>query len=210
MDRVTSRRGAPRRIRDALSASGGGSSVRELTELTGLHENAVRRTLALLAAQGEVRVERLRSGTRGRPLLRYRLVGAADAPFRAVLPLLLELIDATPDAAFAVGFARGSAASAGDGAREAIVSSLVTLGFAPVERDGAGAPGVSLDLTSCPFADAVTDSPGGRQVCHLHHGLVAGIATTTGGALEEFTINDPRVLPCRVRFRELAGAGAPA
>jgi predicted ArsR family transcriptional regulator len=209
MDRVTSRRGAPRRIREALSASGGGSSVRELSEFTGLHENAVRRTLALLAAQGEVRSERLRSGTRGRPLLRYRLVGAADAPFRAILPLLLELIDASPDTAFATGFARGSAAT-GDGAREAIVSSLVTLGFAPVERDGAGAPGVALDLTSCPFADAVTDSPDGRQVCHLHHGFVAGVATATGGALEEFTINDPRVLPCRVRFRELAGAGAPA
>jgi predicted ArsR family transcriptional regulator len=83
----------------------------------------------------------------------------------------------------------------------------VTLGFAPVERVGDG-QGVTLELTSCPFADAVTSAANGRQICHLHHGLVAGIAAATGGALEEFAINDPRVLPCRVRFRELATGAA--
>ena len=211
MDRVSARRGAPQRIREALAASGGGaSSVPELTEVTGLHENAVRRTLALLAAQGAVRVERMRSGARGRPLLRYRLVGPVDAPFRAVLPLLLELVDASADTAYATGFAHGSAPSAGAGTREAIVSSLVTLGFAPVERTDTVAPEVTLDLTCCPFGDAVTGAPNGRKICHLHHGLVAGIATATGGTLEEFAISDPRVLPSRIRFRERTGAGAPA
>ena len=131
------RRDASRRIRDALAASSGGRSVRELTELTRLHENAVRRTLALLVVQGDVRVERQRSGARGRPLLRYRLVGAADEPFKAVLPMLLELLDssgASAGAAYAGGFARGNAATPRSGTREAVVSSLVTLGFAPVEQ----------------------------------------------------------------------------
>jgi predicted ArsR family transcriptional regulator len=211
MDRVRPRRDAPQRIREALLTSGGGSSVRELTEHTRLHENAVRRTLALLVAQGDVLVERRRSGARGRPRLRYRLVGAADEPFKAVLPIVLELLDssaASTDAAYARGFAHGSAAPPRSGTREAIVSSLVTLGFAPVERVAGDVPGVTFELTRCPFRDAVTDSPNGRQICHLHHGLVAGIATATGGALDEFAINDPRAVPCRVRFRELAGEPA--
>jgi predicted ArsR family transcriptional regulator len=212
MDHMRPRRDAPQRIRDALLASDGGCSVRELTELTQLHENAVRRTLALLVAQGDVSVDRPRSGARGRPLLRYRLVGRADEPFKAVLPMLLGLLDpsaTSSDAAYAEGFAHGGAASPEDNTREAIVSSLVTLGFAPVERPR-DAPGVTFELTSCPFRDAVTDSPNGRQICHLHHGLVAGIATATGGALDEFAIQDPRLAPCRVRIRELATAGEPA
>jgi predicted ArsR family transcriptional regulator len=185
--------------------------VRELADLTGLHENAVRRTLSTLAERGDVRVERERSGARGRPLLRYRLVGAPDEPFRALLPMLLDLLDtptASSGAAYASGFARGSAAPPQGDAREAIVASLVNLGFAPVERPLAEEAGIALDLTECPFRDAVTGSSNGRQVCHLHHGLVAGIAAATGGELDEFVINDPRVVPCRVRFRELAAGGA--
>jgi predicted ArsR family transcriptional regulator len=161
--------------------------------------------------QGDVRVERQRSGARGRPLLRYRLVGAADEPFKAVLPMLLELLDssgASAGAAYAGGFAPGNAATPRSGTREAVVSSLVTLGFAPVEQAPGDTPGVTLELTSCPFRDIVTGSPNGRQICHLHHGLIAGIAAATGGALDEFAINDPPAVPCRVRFRELA-AGEP-
>jgi predicted ArsR family transcriptional regulator len=207
VDRVRPRRDAPQRIREALATSRRGRTVRELTEHTQLHENAVRRTLALLAGQGVVRVERERSGARGRPLLRYRLVGAPEEPFKAVLPLLLELVDVPAASAYAGGFAHGSATRPREDTRGAILASLVTLGFAPVERAGGEHPGVTLELTSCPFSDAVTGSANGRQICHLHHGLVAGIAAATGGALEEFAINDPRVLPCRVRFRELAVAG---
>ena len=212
MDRMRPHRDAPRRVREKLATSAGGRSVRELAGLTCLHENAVRRTLALLVAAGEVCVERERSGARGRPLLRYRLVGAADEPFKTVLPMLLDLLDTSASsirAAYAGGFARGCAASPRGGTREAIVSSLVNLGFAPAEKRSAG-PDVALDLTSCPFRDAVTDSPNGRQICHLHHGLVAGIAAASGGVLDEFVINDPRVMPCRVRFRELTPAGKQA
>jgi hypothetical protein len=68
----------------------------------------------------------------------------------------------------------------------------------------------AIDLTCCPLGDAVAGSLDSRRISHLHHAVVAGIATATGGTLEEFAIGDPRVLPCRVRFREPAGAGAPA
>jgi predicted ArsR family transcriptional regulator len=211
MDHVRQRRDAPLRIREALTTATSGRSVSELADLTELHENAVRRTLSALVGRGEVRVERERSGARGRPLLRYRLVGAADEPFRAVLPMLLDLLDpsAIPaGAGYASGFARGSAAPPEGDTREAIVSSLVNLGFAPVEQPAAEGTGVALDLTECPFRDAVTGSRNGRQICHLHHGLVAGIAAATGGELEEFVINDPRVVPCRIRFRELVAGAA--
>jgi predicted ArsR family transcriptional regulator len=211
MDRVRRRRDAPLRIREALVTAAGGCSVRELAELTGLHENAVRRTLATLIERGEVRVERERSGARGRPLLRYRLVAAADEPFRTLLPMLLDLLDTPADSAataYASGFARGSAAPPQRDAREAILASLVNLGFAPVEQPAAEAASIALELTECPFRDAVTGSHNGRQICHLHHGLVAGIAAATGGELEEFVINDPRVVPCRIRFRQLEAAGS--
>jgi predicted ArsR family transcriptional regulator len=212
MDRVRARRDAPQRVREALTTSIGGRSVRELTELTKLHENAVRRTHALLVAQGDVRIERQPSAARGRPLLRYRLVGAADEPFKVVLPMLLGLLDisaASSAAAYARGFAHGSAASPPGGTREALVSSLVNLGFAPVEETAGVGKGVALELTRCPFSDAVTGSLNGRQICHLHHGLVAGIAAATGGVLDEFVINDPRAVPCRVLFHELADSGRP-
>jgi predicted ArsR family transcriptional regulator len=209
MDRVTARRDAPRRIRLALGNATGGCSVRELTNATSLHENAVRRTLARLIAEGEVRVERQPPRARGRPLLRYRLVGSIDEPFKAVLPMLLDLLGASrasADAAYATGFEHGSstAAPGSGGAREALVSSLVNLGFTPVEHPATGTGPTTIDLTSCPFRDAVTSSANGHQICHLHHGLLAGIATANAGALDGFTINDPRVTPCRVRFHELA------
>jgi predicted ArsR family transcriptional regulator len=208
VDRVRPRRDAQQRVREALAASTGGRSVRELTDLTHFHENAVRRTLAMLVARGDVRVERQRSGARGRPLLRYRLVGAPDEPFKTILPMLLELLDpgrSSARAAYDSGFAHGTATSAPGDTREAIVSSLVNLGFAPVEQV-TGTPVIELELTSCPFRDVVTGSPNGRQICHLHHGLIAGVAAATGGALAEFVINDPRVVPCRVLFREEAAA----
>jgi predicted ArsR family transcriptional regulator len=205
MDHVNRRRNAPQRVREALASSPAGRSVRELTSVTHFHENAVRRTLSLLVARGEVLAEPQRAGTRGRPALRYRLVGGTAEAFKTVLPMLVELLDPSPAAAYACGFAHGRASTAPGDTREAVVSSLVTLGFAPLER-ARGRPAVELELTGCPFRDAVVDSPGGRQICHLHHGLVAGIAAATGGELRTFAINDPRLEPCRVVVDERAAA----
>jgi predicted ArsR family transcriptional regulator len=207
MTPATMRRDAPLRIREALAGTAGGRSVRELADATLLHENAVRRTLATLVADGAVSVERRRSRARGRPLLIYRLVGSADEPFKAILPMLLELLGSSPPSAgtaYATGFAHGAStpAPSSPGTREALVASLVNYGFAPVERTAKPSAPAILDLTRCPFRDAVTGSANGRQICHLHHGLLAGIAAASGGELEEFAINDPRHVPCRARFRE--------
>jgi predicted ArsR family transcriptional regulator len=209
------RRDAPQRIRQAFARAAGGLSVRELARATDLHENAVRRSLARLVAEGAISIERQPSHARGRPLLRYRLVGPVDEPFKELVPLLLGLLDSGGDsaeAAYAAGRAHGeSTRAAGPGAaREAVPASLATLGFAPVERPSGHSGSVTLDLTRCPFADSVTTSVNGRTICHLHHGLLAGVARANGGALEEFVINDPRILPCRVAFRPVAAEEAAA
>ena len=206
---MTARRDAPRRLRLALASASGACSVRELTAATSLHENAVRRTLTALISVGDVSVEPRPAHSRGRPVLQYRLVGPADEPFRAVLPMVLDLLDqsrSAPDTAYATGFEHGKSAPmpGSGGAREALVSSLVSFGFSPVERPGANAGQTTLDLMACPFRETVTGTANGRQICHLHHGLLAGITAANSGELDEFVINDPRVTPCRVRFHELA------
>ena len=90
------------------------------------------------------------------------------------------------------------------GVREALVSSLVSFGFSPVELPTAGQAADDSRPHGCPFRETVTGTANGRQICHLHHGLLAGIAAANSGELDEFVINDPRVTPCRVRFHELA------
>lgn len=205
-----SRRDAPQRIRRALASAAGGLTVRELADVTELHENAVRRTLAKLVAEGSVVSERHRAQARGRPVIRYRVVGAREEPFKGLVPLLLELLDAgdgSARAAYAAGRAQGEVVGArSDGAASELVSaSLARLGFAPVERPS-GRPGVvTLDLTRCPFADSVNGAANGRTICHLHHGFLAGVAHASRGTLEEFVVNDPHVTPCRVSLRA-AGA----
>ena len=192
------------RVRRALADAASALSARELVAATGLHENAVRRILKSFVTSGHVSIERETPRARGRPSLRYQLVGAADAPFRRLVPMLLDLLGQSGGAedAYAAGRRHGESEAGGRpaGARDAVVDSLVTLGFAPEAR--AAGPGRHvLDLTRCPFTDAVTSSPNGRRICHLHHGLLAGIAAATGGEVDEFVINDPRVVPCRVGFR---------
>jgi predicted ArsR family transcriptional regulator len=206
MARVSAKRNGRARLQQALAAASGGLLVSELVASTKLHENAVRRTLSTLVAEGSVVVERQPSRVRGRPRLRYRLVGAADAPFRQLVPMLLDLLDASgasAGSAFEIGRAHAETAPvrATGNTREAVIESLVRLGFAPVEQPS-GKPGVAaLALTRCPFSDAVTASVEGRMICQLHHGLLAGVASAGGGAIDEFVINDPRVAPCRVAFR---------
>jgi predicted ArsR family transcriptional regulator len=197
------RRDAPQRIRRALAANPAGLSVRELADVSGLHENAVRRTLAKLVAEGAVVVERQQAQSRGRPLLRYRVVGSREEPFKGLVPLLLELVaagDGSAEAAYAVGRAHGASAGARvhGSARERVAASLARLGFAPVERPSGHAGRVTFDLMRCPFADSVNGPANGRTICHLHHGYLAGVAHASRARLEEFVIGDPRATPCRV------------
>lgn len=180
--------------------------MRELVSATGLHENALRRTLRRLAAGGSVHVESEHRSSRGRPVLRYRWAGSADEPFRRFLPLLLELVDRAPasDAdAYEVGRAHGAAIpdAARGSAPAAVARALVALGFDPRRQGATASGGARFVLNRCPFREAVTAGPAGRRICALHHGLLAGVAEAGGGELESFTVNDPRVLSCELSVR---------
>jgi predicted ArsR family transcriptional regulator len=191
------------RIEQALRRSEHGLTMRGLVAATGLHENAVRRTVARLVQRGIVHAQPDRRPSRGRPTLRYRHAGGPEEPFQRFLPLLLRLIDqaaVSQQDAYNIGRAQGlsavgeSRASAG----EAVTRSLASLGFAPLERGSTEAGAAVLALSRCPFSDAVTSPAAGRRVCDLHHGLVAGIAEAHGGEVASFTVNDPRNAACEV------------
>lgn len=203
-DRST--RSSAMRIDAALARTADGMTMRDLVSATGLHENALRRTLARLAAAGSVHVEAERRSTRGRPELRYRRAGTADEPFRRFLPLLLELIDrarASDIDAYEIGRAHGRdlPITADGSAPDAVAGVLVTLGFAPRRLGPSAEGGTRFALTRCPFSEAVTTATSGGRICALHHGLLAGVAHARGGELESFTVNDPRARPCEVAVR---------
>jgi predicted ArsR family transcriptional regulator len=187
-------------------------SVRELVELTGLHENAVRRNLGALVRRGEVHVEPSgipRRG-RGRPTLRYRAVATPETPYRRVLPLVLALLDRTEtgrEQAYELGRSEGLRSMSSDDPREAVVSSLSELGFAPVEEPprGLGSGSITIRLSRCPFADIVQSAPAAEWLCPLHHGLIAGVTEASGGHLEDFAIVNPKTDFCRVRLRRAEG-----
>ena len=177
--------------------------MRGLVIATGLHENALRRTVALLVQRGIVHAQPERRPSRGRPTIRYRHAGDPEEPFQHFLPLLLTLVDqaaASQQDAYDIGRAHGlfTAGESPATASEAVTRSLASLGFAPLDR-GSSEPGaVVLALSRCPFSDAVTSSAAGRRVCDLHHGLLAGIAEAHGGEVSSFTVNDPRGAACEV------------
>jgi len=180
--------------------------MRELVSVTGLHENALRRSLGRLVAGGSVHVEPQRRASRGRPSLRYRRAGTADEPFRHFLPLLLELVDRAPGAdadAYEIGRAHGAATAFGacGSAPDAVARLLVTLGFDPQRQRDSASDGTRLSLARCPFSEAVISGRRGTRICALHHGLLAGVAEANGGELQSFTINDPRVRPCELSVR---------
>ncbi|MEQ8832853.1 MAG: hypothetical protein RIB67_00250 [Miltoncostaeaceae bacterium] len=194
------RPGAADRIARAL-AEGAPLGVAELVERTGLHENAVRRNLARMVDAGRVHSERApAAGGRGRPRLLYRAVGGAERPYAELLPLVLELLATGGTdgggAAHRLGRAHGRATAGAGSATEAVTATLADLGFAP-SRSGAH----DIALGACPFADQVL-RPGGRALCALHHGIVAGVALERGGEVTAFTANDPNRAPCTLSVRD--------
>ncbi len=176
------------------------ATIAELVAATGLHENAVRRNLATMVDAGTVHAERVPGSGRGRPPLRYRATGEADTPYRELMPLLLSLLGGSSvgrEAAFEAGRAHGRAAAPDGDARDAVVSSLASMGFAPTEETSTSPADAttSIRLLTCPFADLVI-KPGGRQLCALHHGILAGVAEARGGEVMRFDVVDPNVADC--------------
>jgi predicted ArsR family transcriptional regulator len=204
-----------RRIAEVLGSAPNGLTPFDLAEAVGLHHNAVRRHLDVLARAGVVISERdPASGRPGRPSRRYRLVadeGVAEAGHRELVRLLVELVRRTGAHEAAVeDFGRDEGRLLGKDrtAMDAIVGTLAGLGFAPddVTEDGARRRGeLDLRLRRCPFADAVF-ADGGHLVCALHRGLTLGVLDEAApdAHLAAFEIRDPVAAGCRVRVRGLA------
>jgi predicted ArsR family transcriptional regulator len=202
-----------RRIAEVLAGAPGGLTPFELADAVGLHHNAVRRHLEVLARAGLVRSEReAATGRPGRPSRRYRLVaseGVAEAGHRELVRLLVELIRRTGASEKDVeAFGRDEGRLLAHGrATGGLVETLAGLGFAPddVTESAARRRGeLDLRLRRCPFADAVL-AEGGHLVCALHRGLTLGVldATEPDAYLAAFEIRDPVAAGCRVLARGL-------
>ena len=201
-----------RRIAEALAAAPVGLTPFELADSVGLHHNAVRRHLDVLACAGVVASEReAAAGRPGRPSRRYRLIaldGLAEAGHGELVRLLLELVRRTGAGEREVeDFGRDEGRLMGrDGEGMAtLVQTLAGLGFAPddVTSDAARHAGeLDLRLRHCPFAAAVL-AEGGALVCALHRGLTLGVLDVAApdAYLAGFEIKDPITAGCRVHVR---------
>jgi predicted ArsR family transcriptional regulator len=221
-DREGGRAGGPRRrgetgasrraIQAVLEGAPNGMTAAELSGALGVHPNSVRKQLRALMGEGAIGAERVRSGGRGRPVVRYR-AAAADretAAARRLAAMLVELLaELGPDAAAVEDFGRRQAPrlAAGDG-RTALRDLFTAMGFSPRETTapgGAAAGRLELVLGNCPFRDAAA-ATGGGLVCALHEGISRGLVELTpSGRLTAFEARPPREAGCRI-----AAEGLPA
>ena len=190
--------------RTGTTSIGAGADDARARRRTRLHENALRRTVALLVQRGIVTPSQNgvhRAGDRRSDTATLAVPGGTvpalpfpTAPSRSTRPprrsrtptTSVEPTDFSQQANHPPLQAR------------AVTRSLASLGFAPSSADQPEAGAVVLALSRCPFSDAVTSSAAGRRVCDFHHGSLAGIAEAHGGEVSSFTVNDPRGAACEV------------
>lgn len=205
-----------RRIAAVLAEHPEGLTVARLAQEVGLHHNAVREHLRVLAAAGVVSSARDKPSGRGRPTERYLLEGDLAprvAAHEELVRLLVGLLDRAgigAETARRFGRERGGELARAAG-REGIVRSLAGLGFAPHETTSAADAlrgELAVRLEHCPFREAVL-ARGGERICALHHGLLEGMADRAGPGAEvtEFVPKDPRWAGCTARVRGLEPAG---
>lgn len=211
--------GSRARIAEALATAPAGLTVAQLAERVGLHGNAVRQHLRVLARAGVVvSAPSAPTGRRGRPSARYALAaphGVTAVGHRELVRLLLEMVRVAgfdEGSAEEFGRERGAAMIDADPAEgaEAVRSAMAGMGFAPDEVTTAGrrsAGDIDLRLRSCPFKEAVL-APGGEMICALHRGLVDGTLrrVAPGTRLADFRPEDPVTAGCRVLIRGAAPA----
>ncbi len=197
-----------KRIVAALAVCPDGATAFELADIIGLHHNAIRSHLAILARSGVVWSERERNtGRPGRPRIRYRLADprqvAEEGARRELIDLLLRLVERAHVSEVeveAIGVEEGRLlANQGAG----LVEVFRRMGFAPDDVTDAGGHErgeVDVRFRHCPFADAVSGA-NGAAVCALHRGVARGVLAPGGGDLMEFVPGDPLQGQCRVVAR---------
>ncbi len=209
-----------------LVAIGRSAGVAELTELLGIHHNAVRQHLTQLVEVGLVEETTAAPSGRGRPRLEYR-VGAAAAgrwadvgPYERLSTMLAEIIRTgdTPEevgrrtSLRAAGAPSGAVVRSGRDRRhvdadhetiaapvdvvQVLVDEMARHGFDPTVERRRGR--VEIILGTCPFATTALTDP--DTVCGLHLGLARGVAESVGGlVVDELVRRDPQRARCRLR-----------
>lgn len=180
--------------------------VAELTDLLGLHHNAIRQHLAKLVDAGLVVEGAPVVAGRGRPRLQYLVAPSAESRWGAVGPyerlavLLTEMVRSgeTPvEVGRRAGLRQrlGHSADAADPV-DSLIDQMAGQGFDPavIQRGRV----VDITLQVCPFESAVLADP--DTVCQLHLGLAHGLAESIGGIeVTRLVPKDPRRAHCKLR-----------
>jgi predicted ArsR family transcriptional regulator len=179
--------GSRRAVLELLHARSEPTTLNDIVELTGLHENTLRAHLDGLASAGLVRRERAVPDGRGRPAWLWSVEPAGHqseyAGLASTLAATLSRTSADPtgDArsagedwgrALAADRPMSRAENGDDTARAGMLGLLEDLGFAP---EG---PAERVRLTRCPLLEAARRHP--EIVCHVHEGLVEGALAAYG------------------------------
>lgn len=188
-----------------LAGASGPVDVAALTQLLGVHHNAIRQHLAKLVDVGLVTESPAASGGRGRPRLVYEVGPGVESrwgvpgPYERLSLLLAEMVR-TGQSAIDVGRAAGRRAAVSPGAAGDSVDLLATAmtrqGFEPEVRRRRG--GTEIVLQVCPFASTALVDP--DTVCALHLGMAEGVAEGTRVTVDDLIRKDPRRAGCTLRL----------
>ena len=168
--------GAQGRVLAALAQRDSPTTLVELVEITGLHQNTLRGHLEALHRAGHVSRLRAMPSGRGRPAWSYV---AREAPYPALVQALARGLENNPgatarDTGESGGRAWGEQLRAlfdedGQTPHERLLLALEHVGFSPeISADRR-----SVRLTRCPFIDAARAHP--EAVCSVHLGLIEGV-----------------------------------
>lgn len=168
--------GAQGRVLAALAQRDSPTTLAELAEITGLHDNTLRGHLDALHQAGHVSRVRVTPSGRGRPAWSYV---AREAPYAALALALSRGLENNPG-----GTAREAGESGGRAwgeqlrelfdiddrpPQERLMLALEHVGFGPEISAGR----TSVRLTRCPFIDTARVHP--EAVCSVHLGLIQGV-----------------------------------
>jgi predicted ArsR family transcriptional regulator len=187
-----------------VAASDAAVDVAELTDVFGVHHNAIRQHLAKLLEVGLVIEQTARAGRPGRPRLLYELAPGVDSrwgvtgPYERLSLLLAEVVrtGASPqEVGRRAGRALRTDEPRADGELGELVEVMADQGFDPELRQrGARA---ELVLRACPFATTALVDP--DTVCALHLGIAEGAAEGTAVVVDDLVRKHPLRAGCRLQ-----------
>jgi predicted ArsR family transcriptional regulator len=185
-------------------------STGEIADELGLHPNTVRPHLERMREVGLLEIEVDSRGSVGRPQHLYSL--SAEAPSLGLEPAAYPMLAALlanvaavfgPDPDTVAGMAREHgrrAAQARVGtpacltAADVVEAELADLGFDPARAEDGNI--TTIAFTRCPFRELAEAFP--ELVCHLHRGMIEGMADVLEGAdVARFATLEDRD-PCQV------------